>query len=62
VVGHILFTPVTIDPPAAIRVARLAPMSVLPTYQREGIGGQLVRAGLEETIGSINEVADDRKH
>jgi putative acetyltransferase len=48
VIGHILFTPITIHPPAAVRVAGLAPMSVRPTYQRQGVGGQLLRAGLEE--------------
>ena len=48
VVGHILFTPVTLDPPADVRVAGLAPMSVLPEYQRSGVGAALVRAGLEE--------------
>jgi putative acetyltransferase len=48
VVGHILFTPVTIDPPVASRIAGLAPMAVRPGHQRSGIGGQLIRAGLEE--------------
>jgi putative acetyltransferase len=48
VVGHILFTPVTIDPPAARRIAGLAPMAVRPEHQRSGIGSQLIRAGLEE--------------
>jgi len=48
VVGHILFTAVTIEPAADVRVAGLAPMSVRPEYQREGVGGQLVRAGLDE--------------
>ena len=48
VIGHILFTPITIDPPAAIRVAGLAPMAVRPSFQRQGIASQLVRAGLEE--------------
>jgi putative acetyltransferase len=47
VVGHILFTPVTIDPPVASRIAGLAPMAVRPGHQRSGIGGQLIRAGLE---------------
>lgn len=47
VIGHILFTPVTIDPPVHVRVAGLGPMSVRPEYQRQGIGGQLIRAGLE---------------
>jgi putative acetyltransferase len=47
VVGHILFTPVTIaeadlHPPAM----GLAPMAVDPARQRQGIGGELIRAGL----------------
>jgi putative acetyltransferase len=46
-VGHILFSPVTIDgaefhPPAM----GLAPMAVLPDYQRRGVGSRLVREGL----------------
>ena len=48
VIGHILFTPVAIDPPASIRVAGLAPMSVRPEHQRLGVGGRLIRAGLDE--------------
>src|SRR4029453_3522637 len=48
VIGHILFTPVTIDPPAAVRFAGLAPMSVRPIHQRQGVGGQLIRTGLAE--------------
>ena len=48
VVGHILFTPVTIEPAADRRIAGLGPMAVRPEHQRSGIGGQLIRAGLEE--------------
>jgi putative acetyltransferase len=48
VVGHILFTPVTIEPPVDRRIAGLAPMAVRPEHQRSGIGGQLIRAGLAE--------------
>ena len=48
VVGHILFTPVVVEPPTDRRIAGLAPMAVRPEYQRSGIGGQLIRAGLEE--------------
>jgi putative acetyltransferase len=47
VVGHILFTPVTIEPPVDCRVAGLAPMAVRPEHQRSGIGAQLIGAGLE---------------
>lgn len=48
VVGHILFTPVTIEPAVDRRIAGLAPMAVRPEHQRSGIGGQLIRVGLEE--------------
>lgn len=48
IVGHILFTPVTIHDGAAKRSALgLGPMAVLPSYQRQGIGSKLVVAGLE---------------
>lgn len=46
VVGHILFTPATIDGSNAVGMG-LAPMAVLPSHQRKGIGSQLVRFGLE---------------
>ncbi|HYN05949.1 MAG TPA: N-acetyltransferase [Vicinamibacterales bacterium] len=48
VVGHILFTPVVVES-AARRVLGmgLAPMAVLPDRQRQGIGSQLVRRGLD---------------
>jgi len=46
VVGHIMFTPVTIDGVSEVRVAGLAPMSVLPEHQRAGIGTRLIQAGL----------------
>ena len=49
VVGHIFFSPVAVEsgdsgPPAM----GLAPMAVLPEYQRRGVGSRLVREGLEE--------------
>ena len=46
VVGHILFTPATLDGYGVVGMG-LAPMAVLPAYQRTGIGSQLVRHGLE---------------
>jgi putative acetyltransferase len=48
VVGHVLFSPVRIDG-ARGRVdgMGLAPMAVLPEYQRQGVGSALVRAGLD---------------
>ena len=45
VVGHILLTKATIgdgDPPAV--TLALAPLSVVPTFQRMGVGSRLVRA------------------
>ena len=53
VVGHILFTPVTIEPPVDRRIAGLAPMAVRPEHQRMGVGSRLIRAGLDEcrTLG-----------
>lgn len=48
VVGHILFTPVTIDTMQRRVVGMgLAPMAVHPDRQRRGIGTQLVTRGLE---------------
>ena len=48
VVGHILFSPVTLDGRPDLRLMGLAPMAVAPEHQRSGIGSALVRAGLEE--------------
>jgi putative acetyltransferase len=49
IVGHILFTPATLEWPAAtVQGMGLAPLSVHPEYQRQGIGSSLVRAGLAE--------------
>ena len=49
IVGHIAFSPITIESgPSSLKAMTLAPVAVLPEYQRKGIGSQLVRAGLEE--------------
>jgi putative acetyltransferase len=48
VVGHILFSPVTIEmTDGRTEVLSLAPMSVLPEYQRTGVGTALVEAGIK---------------
>lgn len=46
VVGHILFTPAAVDGCSAAGMG-LAPMAVLPSHQRKGIGSRLVRHGLD---------------
>ena len=52
VVGHILFSPVDIGAPGAAPAAMaLGPMAVAPGHQRRGVGGDLVRAGLEACRG-----------
>lgn len=43
IVGHILFTPAILG---EVEGMGLAPMAVSPTRQRDGIGSELVRAGL----------------
>lgn len=48
VVGHILFSPVTMDARPELRLMGLAPMAVTAGKQRSGIGSRLVEAGLEE--------------
>jgi putative acetyltransferase len=48
VVGHILFSPVKIDNAGTdISAMGLAPMAVLPEFQRRGIGSALIAAGLD---------------
>lgn len=48
IVGHILFYPITINSnDKKYNSLALAPMSVLPQYQNEGIGAKLVIDGLD---------------
>ena len=49
IVGHILFSRLPIVTPGGVTTAlALVPLAVLPDLQRQGIGSQLVRSGLEE--------------
>lgn len=46
IVGHILFTKVNIEKEGTpAKALTLAPVSVLPAYQRKGIGGKLIEEG-----------------
>ncbi|MFH2202708.1 MAG: N-acetyltransferase [Elusimicrobiota bacterium] len=47
ILGHIMFTPVSLSGHPDLKVMGLAPMAVAPERQRRGIGAKLVRAGLE---------------
>jgi putative acetyltransferase len=45
IIGHILFSPVTLDGHA--KIIGLAPMAVLPNWQRKGIGSKLINEGMK---------------
>ena len=47
IVGHIMFSPVSLASHAELNLMGLAPMAVMPAHQRKGVGSALVRAGLE---------------
>ncbi|MBN2447757.1 MAG: N-acetyltransferase [Phycisphaerae bacterium] len=46
-VGHILFTRARLMPDEAAEISLLAPLAVVPQAQRQGVGGQLIKRGLE---------------
>ena len=48
VIGHILFSPVSFDPPAAVTAFGLAPMAVMPGHEKHAVGRRLVQNGLAE--------------
>jgi len=48
IVGHILFSPVVLDPLAGTVGLGLAPLAVLPDYEKHGVGRRLVQNGLAE--------------
>lgn len=44
--AHILYSPLAIERDGeSLRAAALAPVSVLPAFQKQGLGGELIRAG-----------------
>lgn len=47
IAGHILFSPVTLGSAPGLALMGLAPMAVVPSRHRQGIGSSLVREGLE---------------
>lgn len=44
IIGHILFSPVTVD--GNTNIMSLAPIAVLPAWQGRGVGGRLIVEGL----------------
>src|SRR5262245_57347973 len=48
IVGHIVFSPVTFDPPLPVTAFGLAPMAVLSDHWKHGVGRRLVQNGLAE--------------
>jgi putative acetyltransferase len=48
IVGHIMFSPVTLSGHEHLHIMGLGPMAVLPEDQGKGIGSALVRHGLAE--------------
>lgn len=56
-VGHILFSPVTIEAEDLIfNALGLGPMAVLPPHQGKRIGSQLVRIGLDQCRDAGHEI------
>jgi len=54
VIGHILFSPITVPGERHMHTMALAPMAVLPGNQRMGVGAALVQRGLAvcQSIGA----------
>ncbi|MEG4149172.1 N-acetyltransferase [Microcoleus sp. Pol12B5] len=53
-VGHIFFSPVVVEGKCSrnVSILGLAPVAVLPEYQRQGIGTLLIREGLKQCARS----------
>ena len=57
IVGHIAFSPVSIESgDGSFTALGLGPMAVLPEHQNEGVGSQLVEAGLKECLRLGHEI------
>ncbi len=48
ITGHIAFNPISIEGYSSCKGISLAPLAVLPSSQRKGIGARLVNKGLQE--------------
>jgi len=54
IIGHLMFYKVLLD--SEFIVAGLGPLSILPDYQRQGYGGQLIRDGLAEADPARHQI------
>ena len=50
VIGHVVFSPVTIDGEQDLLVYILAPLAVSPEHQKGGVGSSLVKGGMEHLV------------
>lgn len=50
VVGHVAFSPVTIDSNENLQGYILAPLGVKPDYQKQQIGSRLIESGIQELL------------
>lgn len=46
-VRHILFTKARLEPESTLSISILAPLAVVPSAQNQGIGGKLIKHGLQ---------------
>jgi putative acetyltransferase len=49
IIGHIVFSRVTFDPPLDVIAYALGPMAVVPGHERHAVGRRLVQNGLAES-------------
>jgi predicted N-acetyltransferase YhbS len=50
IVGHILFSKMKIVGESEYETLMLAPLAVIPELQKQGIGGKLIKKGIEKAI------------
>jgi putative acetyltransferase len=51
IVGHILFSPIALEPLAGTVGLGLAPVAVMPDHEKHGVGRRLIQNGLAECHG-----------
>jgi putative acetyltransferase len=46
-VGHVLYTAASLTPTQNVSISILAPLAIVPEYQKQGVGGKLIESGLQ---------------